>query len=580
MAESKVVIKVETKTDESTQSIKGLKKELKEVTTQLYTLKEGSKAFNDAAEKAGKLREKIRGVADAIDDADPEKAFGPFSRTIAGLAGGFSAAKGAMALFGDESKNLEKTLVQVQGAMALSEGINSLIAFKNDFKELGGIIVKQVVKAFTTLKGAIAATGIGLLVVTIGTLITNWKAFSAAITNAFPSFKIVTDFFSNLRQIGVGTLKAIVEGFKVIGDVVTKIFQRDFAGAIKSAKTFGEKVAIAYNEGYAEEDRKIKIENGLKDRKFALDLEEAKGKDVRAKRIQLMKDELSILEKGSEEYNAKLIEIETLRTEIRKENVEKEKERIKKLEEAEKKALEDKLARLKLELEANSAASKLKVDIARDEYNKLKEVTDKQVAEIEKQQKTALDYAANEKNSFADRRATLEEYLKAGIISQQQYADASVKITEQEQAAKLAIYSAVGNALSGLGQLVGEQTAAGKSLAVAQATIDTYVGATKAYAQGGVLGFISAAAVVAAGLANVRKIVATKIPGQSSGGGGGSFSAPQAPQFNPALATQVQGAGDVTLGPKPVPQKVYVVESDIRGVQNKVAVIDRNATIG
>jgi len=42
----------------------------------------------------------------------------------------------------------------------------------------------------------------------------------------------------------------------------------------------------------------------------------------------------------------------------------------------------------------------------------------------------------------------------------------------------------------------------------------------------------------------------------------------------------VQGAGDVTLGPKPVPQKVYVVESDIRNVQNKVSVIERNSTIG
>jgi hypothetical protein len=263
MATEKIVFEVETKTGNSANSVKGIKQELRELSKQLGTLEQGTDAFDKAAARAGKLKEQIRGINDAISDADPEKAFGPFARTVQGLAGGFAAAQGAMALFGSESQDLEKTLLKVQGAMALSEGLNSLLEFKNDFKELGGIIVKNVVKAFTTLKGAIAATGIGLLVVTVGTLITNWKAFSAAITNAFPSFKIVTDFFSNLRQIGVGTLKAIVEGFKVIGDVVTKIFQRDFAGAIKSAKTFGEKVAVAYNQGYAEEDRKIKIENGL-----------------------------------------------------------------------------------------------------------------------------------------------------------------------------------------------------------------------------------------------------------------------------------------------------------------------------
>lgn len=562
MAE-KIVFEVETKTSGSTSSVKGLKQELRELTKQLGSLEQGSEAFNQAAKKAGQLKEQIRGVNDAIENADPEKKFAPFVRTVSGLAGGFSAAQGAMALFGSESKDLEKTLVKVQGAMALSQGLNSLLEFKNDFKDLGKIIVGQVVKAFTTLKGAIAATGIGLLVVAVGTLITNWKAFSAAITDAFPGFKVVTNFFSNLRQIGVGTLKAIVEGFKVIGDVVSKVFEGDFSGAIKSAKTFGEKVAVAYNEGFAEEDRKIKIENGLKDRKFALDLEEAKGKDVRAKRVQLMKDELSILEKGSEEYNAKLIEIEALRTEIRKENTEKQK-----------KYIDDLKAYSK---EADARMKKLQEEAWQKEIDSMNTMSGKKVSITEEEGNKIL----------AHRKLTNDEIARLATMSyEQQIAyikklkDDDIKAEEDKKKAKLDTIVAVGTALGGLGQLVGEQTAAGKSLAVAQATIDTYVGATKAFAQGGVLGFVTAAGVIAAGLANVRKIISTKIPGQSSGGGGASFSAPQAPQFNPALATQVQGAGDVTLGPKPIPQKVYVVESDIRSVQNKVSVIERNSTIG
>jgi hypothetical protein len=553
MAE-KIVFETEVKTGNSGSSVKGLKTELRELTKALGTLEQGSDAFNNAAKRAGALKEQIRGVNDAIENADPEKKFAPFARTVQGLAGGFAAAQGAMALFGSESQELEKTLVKVQGAMALSQGLNSLIEFKNDFKDLGKIVSGQVVKAFTTLRGALIATGIGALVVTLGTLIANWKEFSKAITDAFPGFKVVTDFFSNIRQIGVGTLKGLVEGFKVVGDVVAKLFDGDFSGAIDSAKKFGERVAVAYNEGFAEEDRKIKIENGLKDRKFALDLEEAKGKDIKAKRLQLLKDELSILEKGSEEYNAKLIEIETLRTEIRKEALDKRLE-------AEKQHELD-LAEWKKEAEERKKKEDKKRD---DEYLAL-------------QKKLQVDLP----KKFSQEQINNIKYSKS--VKQ--------KLDEEETAAKIAQLQMISSALSGYAQLLGQQTAAGKALAVAQTSIDTYISASAAFKNvmqsplskfmpdGGLsLAIIAAGGAVAAGIANVRRIVSVQVPG--GGGGGGSVpsaSSQSVPQFNPAVAQQVQGGGDVQLGMKP--QKVYVVESDIRGTMNKVDVIEANATIG
>lgn len=551
MAE-KIVLETEIKTGNSGSSVKSLKSELKDLTKVLGTLEQGTAAFDSAAAKAGVLREKIRGVNDAIENADPEKKFAPFSRTVQGLAGGFAAAQGAMALFGSESADLEKTLIKVQGAMALSQGLNSLIEFKNDFKDLGGIIIKNVVTAFTTLKGAMIATGIGALAIIVGTLVANWKEFSKAITDAFPDFKVVTDFFKNLRQIGVGALQGLVEGFKVVGDVIVKLFKGDFGGAIDSAKTFGARVAVAYNAGYAEEDKKIKLENGIKDRKFALDLEEAKGKDVRAKRIQLMKDELSLLEKGSEEYNAKLIEIEKARTELRKEASEKEKKRI----EGDNEYFKEATKRLE-ELEEKKKKNKK----SNDEYAKI-----------------ASDKLA------ADARKGFEDAMK-------RY-DEEQKRDKEFAAAKIAQLQMISSALGGYAQLLGEQTVAGKALAIATTTIDTYLSASAAFKNvmqsplsklmpdGGLsLAIIAAGGAVAAGIANVRRIVAVKVPG--GGGGGAAPSAggsPSVPQFNPAVAQQVQGGGDVQLGMKP--QKVYVVESDIRGTMNKVDVIEANATIG
>ena len=63
-----------------------------------------------------------------------------------------------------------------------------------------------------------------------------------------------------------------------------------------------------------------------------------------------------------------------------------------------------------------------------------------------------------------------------------------------------------------LSSLLGEESAAGKAFALAQATINTYLGASKALAQGGFWGIAQAAIVVAAGMKNVMSINKTKEP--------------------------------------------------------------------
>jgi hypothetical protein len=580
MANEKIVFDTEVKVGGSVGSIKSLKSELKDLRNQLGTLEQGSEAFNKAATRAGQLQDKIRGVNDAIENADPEKKFAPFARTVQGLAGGFAAAQGAMALFGSESEDLQKTLVKVQGAMALSQGLNSLLEFKNDFKDLGGMIINNVVKAFTTLRGAIIATGIGALAVTVGILITNWKEFSKAITDAFPAFKAVTDFFSNLKQVAAGTLEGIVQGFKVLGTVVTKIFQGDFSGAIDAAKTLGEKVATAYNEGYAEEDRKIKIENGLKDRKFALDLEEAKGKDVKAKRVKLMQDELSLLEKGSEEYNAKLIEIEKVRTDIRtqaKEKKDKEDEEAKKKREASDK---DNLERAK----EYDEKEKKRIDDTRARNNS--------VLEAERERRASHindlnDIAKDETLIAQERFAALDELNKKGLLSDKQTSDAKIAIAQKEAEAKKQLLQTTAQILGGLSDLAGKQTEEGKVLAIAQATIDTYLSASAAYTAalatgpaGLILAPLAAGAAILAGIARVKAISDVQVPNGGGGGGGGNITAPSAPRIPQSVnGTMLNQNKPLDINNTNPVGKVIVTETDITATQDKVKGIIRKATI-
>jgi len=129
-------------------------------------------------------------------------------------------------------------------------------------------------------------------------------------------------------------------------------------------------------------------------------------------------------------------------------------------------------------------------------------------------------------------------------------------------------------AFSGLAGALSSLAGENKALAVASAVIDTYVGANKAFAQGGVAGFVTGAAVIAAGLNNVRTILATDVP-TSGGGGGGGISAPAAP---PA-PQMMSGAFELSGGVEPEPTRAYVVTDEMTNSQNQLANIRRRATI-
>lgn len=84
--------------------------------------------------------------------------------------------------------------------------------------------------------------------------------------------------------------------------------------------------------------------------------------------------------------------------------------------------------------------------------------------------------------------------------------------SQREKAAANARVALAGDVAGQLSTLLGEESAAGKAAAVAQATINTYLGASKALAQGGILGVAQAAIVIAAGMKQVMSITKTKEP--------------------------------------------------------------------
>ena len=174
----------------------------------------------------------------------------------------------------------------------------------------------------------------------------------------------------------------------------------------------------------------------------------------------------------------------------------------------------------------------------------------------------------------------------------QSYVDKAKKLNQEEadfkeelrQADIDAALSAGSAILGGIIDLVGEGSAVGKAAAVSQTVIDTYASATGAYKSvvgipvvGPVLAPIAAGVAVATGLANIKKIMSTKVPGDKPVSTSGMPSIPTAASFNPtaALASSSQGqtqSNQITLGNQTGSTganvvKAYVVSSDMSSQQ-------------
>jgi hypothetical protein len=123
--------------------------------------------------------------------------------------------------------------------------------------------------------------------------------------------------------------------------------------------------------------------------------------------------------------------------------------------------------------------------------------------------------------------------------------------------------------------LFGENTGANKAMKIASAVIDTYAGANLAMASAPPpLNFINAAAVVAAGIANVQKIKSVKVPNEK-----GSASTPtplnvEAPDFNVVGVGGVSQLATTLAGVTGQPIKAFVVSKEISTAQE----LDRNIT--
>ena len=675
-------------------NITPLKKQLKDATQELQIARQ---RFGDLSTEAVEAAKKVAGIRDSIAAAneqaalfDPGKRFQALTSAASLAAGAVGAVQGAMGLFGAESEDVQKALLKVQSAMALSQGLSQLAdlskvteELQSSFKGLIGTTAQKTAattadtagvvantaanksqsiatlatsaatKAATislrVMRGALISLGIPALVLGLVSLVQNFGAIKAAVLNALPGLKAFSDTIGGLVQ-GVTDFFGITSKANRELDVLTK-------GTAARNESIEFQIKLLTAQGGKEKEifdlKRKQNQQELADI-FRADALEKKTDEEREKRKKEILNNITLDtaafnkkqaddEKAAAEKQAAEAKTRAEKAKAEQEKVNAEKlEAEKKLQEEQKQLQEEKaaqdtefqkrlndvltetrlaaikdendraraelLARQEQELADLAVDTKLRAD-QKLALQKQLEVRNKQeldalemtfaeeaamrdLEELDSEMRQADASFAIQRNLLDQKDALLREQLAMNILTEKEFteavranSEARIKIDQAEVAAKLQNASQIAGLLSGLSNLIGKETQAGKGFAVASATIDTYLSAQKAYQSmvgipiaGPALAAVAAGVAIAGGIKNVREITRTKIPGI-----GGGVSAPNISASAPAVTSAVP-----TIGTSPVtalgtmmqnqpPLRAYVVESEVTGTQKRVADIERRA---
>ncbi len=183
MAETKTVnLEVNSNLAKTEQAVTSLKSELRKAQAEVTTLSDKfgatSREAIEAAKRAADLKDRIGDAKAMTDSFNPDAKFKALAGAANIAAGALSGFEGAMGLLGVQSEQAQQAILKVQSALALSQGLNALQEIPDTFRNIKAVAIDT----FTGIKGAIAATGIGLLVVALGAVYTYWDDIKEAVS--------------------------------------------------------------------------------------------------------------------------------------------------------------------------------------------------------------------------------------------------------------------------------------------------------------------------------------------------------------------------------------------------------------
>lgn len=496
--------------------------------------------------------------------------------------------------------------------------------------------VTSVTQGFKSLRVAIAATGIGALVLAIGAVTTAFRASEEG-QNKFQRFftqiktvignvtDILADFGMAIINVFTGNFKeakasidAVTEGIKNFGEETRK--EIEIAGELADMRAKADKQERKLITARAEANRKVaelrekaadKENVSVQDRIAAIKEagrieEEITKQEIEAARLRFeAKQQENALSKSTKEdldeearLKAALTELETnrlkkqkaltaeLTTTLREE--EAERKRIA----SEKKAEDDRIAKEKKDADDKAKADELAAEKALADLKKqirdAEAVTEdeKRALEIEKVTEHYNNLINLAKENNLD--ITALEEAKTKRIDELNKTEVTIAELTGQQKVQIAM-----DTLRLIGLVAGEGSKIGKAAAIAQATISAVEGTINTFKSASdnpittlfpPYPFIQAGIAAAAGVANINKIKSVKVGSSIASGsiasanvGSGAGSVPSAPPaFNVVGASGANQLATAIAGQQGQPVKAFVVSGDVSTAQE----LDRNIVQG
>jgi hypothetical protein len=465
----------------------------------------------------------------------------------------------------DFGKALQENIaVRLEGLLEIIPKLGEAIGllFEGEFSEAAKVATNAVGKVVLGVEDTIA------VVEDLGNrAVKAYDTIAKSTKKAFNNREILANASHNIERLGI-LFQGIVEKYDLMAEQQRQI--RD-----DETKTISERIA-------ANNELAKVLDEGAK-----------KEKENLQARIGLLQTQQNLLGATKERSN-EILSLQQELTAVDAKYAGLKSEQLTNINALEKEGIELKRAEMEGTIEANAIISQSNADLLADtlegfdarqkalddEFAQRSELLNTELLQLKEGTQAYVD-AVNEKKILeaqftADSKALASERVR--FIGEN--AEAELEIEKELQQGKV---DAVMGAMAGLQTLLGEDSKYGKALAVAQAIISTYQGASKALGQGGVFGPVAAAGVIAQGLAQVRSIMATELPDSPMGsdGGGGSISMPSGPsvgiiQGQMSQTSQLQAELNSQMRR---PTRAYVVGQNVTTQQSLDRHILENATL-
>jgi hypothetical protein len=611
-----------------------LKSQLKQAQQEVQTLADKFGATSaqavSAAKKAAILKDKIGDAKSLTDAFNPDAKFKALSGSLTGVAGGFSVVTGAMGAFGKQSEEVEGALLKVQSAMALASGAQAIGESIDSFKQLGAVlkanaIVQKVMTAVTWLYNAALAAnpivaivaGIAALIAIGYKLITMFQESAAANDEAEAAIKRNTIALN--KQIAASDrasaalknkngheynmAKASGASAEALRKLALKHADEEIAlekATLATARNTYEKEKntlaiyknLGINDDFIEKQRELvtksreALKEEYKDLKEAYANKTAVAQQNIVERKQEQTDAKNDAIAAEEEKNQKIKESNA-------DAVAKSKEALAEIAKNQRDATDVFKTEYDLQVIAIEEKYKAEIELAKKhkkstvdlEAARIKELKDLEDAQIDTT-RLGLEKVVTLKALTLEHTKSFQEQEKKGLVGvaevRKRLSDAEQVIEDNKRKNLTDALTATADTLGKISDLFGKQTKAGKIAAIAEATIQTFLSAQKAYAAtigvpvvGPVLAPINAGIALAAGYKNIKAITAVKVPNDAgggvntpTGGGGVGAGAVMSPSFNVVGNSGLNQLSQL----QQKPMKAYVVSGDVTSAQS----LDRN----